>query len=76
MLVTKESRNIHAKSQQQQQHMWDKNQLALMKYEEVYNQALVLTCISMKPNSHPQKLRLYISMISPNDLGPRINPTA
>ena len=34
MLVTKESSNIHAKSQQQQ-HMWDKNQLALMKYEEV-----------------------------------------
>ena len=29
--------------------MWDKIQLALKKYEEVYNQALVLTCISMKP---------------------------
>ena len=54
MLVTKESNNIYAKSQQQ--HMWDRNQLTLMKYEEVYNQALVLTCISMKPNSHPQKL--------------------
>ena len=57
MLVTKESSNIYAKSQQQQ-HMWDRNQIALIKYEEVYNQALVLTCISMKPNSHPQKLRL------------------
>ena len=34
MRVTKESRNIYVKSQQQQ-HMWDRNQLALMKYEEV-----------------------------------------
>ena len=57
MPLTKESTNIYAKSQQQQ-HMWDINQLALMKYEEFYNQALVLTCISMKPNSHPQKLKL------------------
>ena len=30
--------------------MWDINQLALNKYEEFYNQALVLTCISMKPS--------------------------
>ena len=49
MLVTKESSNTYVKSQQQQ-HMWDINQLALNKYEEVYNQALVLTCISMKPD--------------------------
>ena len=50
MLVTKESSNTYAKSQQQQQHMWDRNQIALKKYEEVYNQSLVLTCISMKPD--------------------------
>ena len=55
MLVTKESSNIHVKSKQQQ-HMWDGNQLALMKYEEVYNQALVLTGISMKPVVHPQNI--------------------
>ena len=55
MLVTKEYSNIYAKSQQKQ-HMWDINQLAL-NYEEVYNQALVLTCISMKRALHPQKLR-------------------
>ena len=54
MLVTKESSNIYVKSQQQK-HMWDRNQLAFDN-EEVYNQALVLTCNSMKPALHPQKI--------------------
>ena len=40
---------MYVKSQQQQ-HMWDRNQLTLNKYEEFYNEALVLTCISMKPH--------------------------
>ena len=55
MLVTKESNNIYMKSNinnicGHQQYMWDRNQLALNKYEELYNQSLVLTCISMKPS--------------------------
>ena len=48
MLVSKESQ--HTCEIIQQQYMWDRNQLALNKYEEVYNQSLVLTCISMKPS--------------------------
>ena len=61
----------------QQQYMWDINQHALKKYEEVYNQALVLTCISMKPSilipvsSNSSSL----SMLS-NDMDQVINPIA
>ena len=49
MLVTKESNNIYMKSNIKN-ICGTKNQLALKKYEEVYNQALVLTFISMKPS--------------------------
>ena len=54
MLVTKESSNIYLKSNINK-YMGHKINLHY-KYEEVYNQALVLTCISMKPALHPQKL--------------------
>ena len=45
--------------------MWDKNQLTLKKYEEVYNQALVLTCISMKPSIFTPKSSDSSSLCSP-----------
>ena len=56
--------------------MWDRNKLALNKYEEVYNQALVLTYISMKPSILiPIAPTLALFMLS-NDMDQVINPIA
>ena len=50
MLVTKESNNIHVKSNNNNNVGW-KSTCIKIKNGEVYNQALVLTCISMKPST-------------------------
>ena len=55
MLVTKESSNIYAKSQQQQ-HMWDRNQLELKNMKKLQPSLSVDMHLHETRHSHPQKL--------------------